>query len=712
MKFFAAVNTVTRSVEPSVPWEFKPTEMLTKQIRHDKESRQDWYRNTATRHNFYSGIEGAANTQRVSDENPPRAIHAFASDYDIKIPAERIAEAIKSMPYRPTYVEKSLGGNFRLVWLLERPLQVESKDFCVYTLQKAHDWLSLGLLPGLDREAFETPSRLYCNGCEWQATGATPISSAAIQAFFVECGKGFRFKAGDDEQVPLDLVEKALKEKFPSFDWPGAFELESQGPTFWVPESVSPLSAIVKPGGMFTFAAHAGKPFFSWSDLLGKEFTAKFQSDAIAKATEDIWWDTRSFWRRKSGPYVPLSKEELVTYFKVTCQLSAKPGQSGVSPIEAALDHIFNHQHVVGAAPVVFQHSGLLTVNGERKLNTYMRKPIQPAPGAQVWGPSGNFPFSSRHLDTFFDPPSQLIFFLATWRYFYLTALNYDPQPGQNFFLMGGAGVGKTLVNREYVGASVGGFADASDYLVNGSQFNSELLCVPHWVLDDDSPAGSVQAQARVQAMFKKVAANQQFMCNAKFEKATMVNWSGRVGCTTNLDFVSSRLVGPLDNSSLDKTNLFRCHKEAQILFPSRNELIQIIRRELPFLLRWLIDWEPPGEIKRDSRYGYKAFQEPTLLDRNHQGSPTASFKEVLIEYLFQWFKNNPDEKFWEGPVITLLREMMLSGGNEIILKSMKLEQTSRYLEQIQRERSLKVEDRQGTHNIRLWRFYRDDAAN
>jgi hypothetical protein len=712
MKFFAAPNLVTLAVAETEPWTFVPSEPLTAQIRGDKESRQDFYQNAATKHNFYTMLEANTPNQRVSKENPPRLLHGFVADYDIKIPAERIAEAIKAMPFKPAFIEQSLGGNFRLVWSLESPLPVESRDFCTYILQKAHDWLGLGLLPGLDRKAFEETSRLYCNGCQWEQTGAPPIPVAAAQAFFVDCGKGFRFNAGDDAQVPLDVVEKALREKYPNFDWPGSFDLESQGPTFWIPESVSTQSAIVKPGGIFTFAAHASKPFYSWGDLLGKDFTDKFQADSVAKATADIWWDSQSFWRRKGGIYFPLGKEELVTYFKVSCRLSSKPGQNGISPIDAALDHIYNHQHVSGAAPAVFQKPGLILVGLDRRLNTYMNKPVEPAVGTQPWGALGRFPTLSEWLDCFFDPANQLVHMKAWFKHFYQSAFYWDPQPGQNFFLMGGAGTGKTFYNREIVGYAVGGYADASEFIVHGSQFNSQVLCYGHWTLDDDSPTNSPQAQMRAQAMFKKVAANQQMMRNAKYEKAAMVSWSGRIGCTTNLDFVSSRLVGPLDNSSLDKTCLFKCHKESKFKFPSRNEWLKIARQELPFLLRHLLDWEPPPEVERCARFGYKAFQEPSLLDRNKQTSPAASLKEVLIEFMIQWFKDNEEEPFWEGSVSTLLRQLLFSNGNEIILRSLKLEQISRYLEQIQREGSFRAEDRQGSHNVRLWRFYRHDSID
>jgi hypothetical protein len=704
--FFAVENLTTPSLQPSDPWAFKSTEEITAQIRGDKSDRQRWYQNPSTRHNFYTAIEAVSATQRVSKDNPPQSIHGFVADYDIQIPAERIAEAIKVMEIKPTYFETSLGGNFRLVWVLDVPLPVCDRAFCTFILQEAHDWLRLGLLPGLDRPAFEETSRLYCNGCQWEQLNP-PVPANVAQSFFVECGKKFRFKAGDDEGVPLDLVEKALKERYPAFNWPGPFDLDTQGPSFWIAGSVSPQSAILKLGGLFTFAAHAAKPFYSWTDLLGKEFTDKFQADAIAKATEDIWWDSKQFWRRKSGVYVALEKAELLNYFKVSCRLSAKPGQGGISQQEAALEHLFNHQCVTGAAPFVLRRSGLIMFDGERKLNTYSGTPVPPAEGTQSWGGQGNFPFLSRWLDLLFNPPTQLPFWLAGFKHFYQSALNYDPRPGQNFFLMGGAGIGKTLCNRQVVGNAVGGYVDASDYLVAGSTFNSHLMKRAHWVLDDDSPSGSQQSVNRTHMMFKKVAANQQFLCNTKFQNAVMVEWMGRIGCTTNLDFISSRIVGPLDNSSLDKTCLFRCQSTSQIVFPDRGELSRTISVELPFLLRWLLDWEPPAEVERDARYGYKAYQEKALLDQTYQSSPTASFKEVLVEFLAVHFRDNPDGKFWEGTVSSLLRAVLATQGNDLVLKSLRLDQISRFLEQIQREGSIRGEVNQGAHNSRIWRFYR-----
>lgn len=703
--FYAAPNAVTKSVSPCLPWEFKPTQELTDEIRHNKDSRQRWYKDRKTEHCFYSGIEAISNSQRVSKENPPKAIWAFVADYDIKIPMDRIAEAIKSMLVKPTYYEVSLGGNFRLVWILEQPIQVDSAAFGTYILQQAHDWLCLGLLPGLDRPAFEETSRLYANGCEWTEIGPK-VPVTASQAFFVDCGKKFRFQAGDDACVPLDIVEKALREKYPAFDWPNTFELETTGPSFWIEGSVSPQSAIVKPGGMFTFAAHAAKPFYSWTDLLGKEFTDAFQADSIARATADIWWDGKSFWKKHSGAYAAMDRTELASYFKVSCRLSSKPGQGGLSQSDLAFEHIFSHQRITGAAPFVFRPSGLILHDYKRKLNTYNGKALDPASGTAIWGPTGQLPFVSLVLDCLFKPARQLPFWLASIKHFYQSAVNLDPHPGQNYFLMGPAGVGKTLVNREFVGTLAGGYVDASDYIVGGASFNSYLFERGLWVIDDEAPAGSAQSINRVHMMFKKVAANQQFLCNAKFLTATMLEWMGRIGCTTNLDFISSRIVGPLDNSSQDKTSLFRCAKSELVKFPDRTEIAKLLAVELPWFARWLLDWEPPAEVIRDSRYGYKSYQEPSLLDQTYQSSPAASFKEIVVEFLAKYFASDPKAPYWEGTLSTLINAMSATG-SEAMLRSFRVDQTSRFLEQISREGGIKSEIVKGNQNTRIWRFFK-----
>lgn len=711
--FFAVENLTQKTLTPCVPWEFKPESMPSDLVRGDKKERQNWYRTVSTKWNFYTLVEAANPNQRASKDNPPKLLHGIAVDYDAPIPEARVIEAIASFRIKPTWIERSLGGNIRLVWLFSRPLPVESYDFCVFLLDKAVTWLNLDMLPALDKGAVTDPTRLLCNGADWKPTGAADhIDERELQAFYVEAGKEFRFNSTDDCAIPLDIVETALRERFPDMTWPNEFAIESTGPSFWIAGSTSPMSAIVKADGMFSFSAHAAKPFYSWGDILGPEFIGQFMQKSISSATDDIWWDGKQFWKKETGRYVELAKDELLLYFKVDCRLSMKPNRSGISPIETALRHVQSINRIVGAAPFVFHPPGVFEFQGNRVLNTSMVKVLPPADGNPTWGADGEFPWLSAHFDSrFFDPPEQLPFFLAWWKAFYESGFYFRPMPGQNIFLMGGANVGKTMTSHAIIAKSVGGFMDAAKHLTTNSDFNSELPEKPLWTVDDETMGESGRAQSNFSATWKKAAANQNIRCHKKFGIPVMITWMGRIIATSNLDAVSSRILGPMDNSSLDKTSLFRCAAVSKTEFPNRHDLIKIIERELPYFLRWLLNWTPPDYVLRDVRYGYRAYHEPSLLDTAHQSGKAAPFKELLIEALENHFGMNPTATEWRGTVTQILRLIQSNGLNEAVLRTLRLEQTARYLESLQRDGILQCRVEIGSLKTRIWVFPRFNSA-
>lgn len=708
MKLFCVRNLTEQAMTECQPWEFQPMEFPSEKVRFDKQARQEFYRTTSTQWNFYTIVEPSNPNIRPSKENPARLLHGIVADYDIKLTIERIQEAISAMKIKPCYIEKSLGGGARLVWLFPRPLYVEDSAFCGALLQAAKGWLNLDLLPSLDEPALINPTRLFCNGGEWVCTGSPPINENALQSFFVEAGRKHRFKGEDNSVgIPLDLIEKAILEKYPNFSWPSEFKEGSQGPSWFIAESVSPLSAIIKPDGVFTFSAHAEKPFYTWADILGIDFVKDFAEQSITKATTDIYWDGKRFWRKKSSYYVGLDMTELLNHFKVECRLSSKADKSGQSVIDRALSHIYNVNHVTGAAPFLFRPSGIIDFMGRRVLNTYVNRAMPAAEEGSVWGDGGKFPFLSAHFDNLFDPFEQKFHFLAWFKAFYESAVSLMPMPGQNTYLMGPAGVGKTLTSRLMVGKAVGGYSDASDFLLHGAAFNSDLFEAPLWCIDDDSPGENTAKQANFFAAMKKLAANQQFKHNKKFEVSVMTEWAGRALCTTNLDYVSSRMLGPMDDTSLDKTNIFRCVKESKTVFPKRYELANIIDCQLPYFLRWLVSWEPPDFVVRDVRYGYRAYHEPTLLDQSHQSNRIAPVKEVVIEALREYFLQNKEATEWRGSVVQLVRMLLTQPMNDYIIRSIRLEQINRYLEQIQREGLIQCAVETGDLKMRVWVFAR-----
>jgi hypothetical protein len=707
MPFLFTRNLVEKQAFSGNPWEFQCTETITDEIRKTKAVRQAWYKTVETKHCFYTGIEPFNPNTRVSrEDNPPKFIWAFCPDFDVKIPDARVEEVIAAMPIKPAYWERSVGGNVRLVFILPRAIPVDNYEFCVFVLQSARKWLNLDLLPGLDEGAWTSPTRLLCNGCEWHETGHGPVSEDALQAFFVECARKFRFKSNADTDVPLETVEKALKEKYAdAFQWPGDFVIDSQGPSFWIPASTSPMSAILKRDGIYTFAAHAeGKGFYTWADLLGPDFIKTFSANAIAAATKDIFWDGNNFWRKIAGYWCPLKKDELINYFEVTCGLTTDPGKGKKSHVKIALEHIYTHNRVSNAAPYVFRPPGVLMYLGERRLNTYTSNVMKPADEVTPWGKDGKFSWLSERLDVLFDEKS-LHNFLAWWQYYYLSGLNYTPRPGTMIFLMGEVNSGKTLLNREIVGRSVGGFVDVQGYVVHGEGFTEHLYRFPQWCLDDDTISDNSRSHSDVMAKIKKIVANKDVMSNQKFRIAGMTEWHGRLFITTNLDDASRRILGPMDNGTLDKIMLLRA-RSREDKWESREEIEATIARELPYLLAWLVQYVPPEFVERDSRFGYRPYKDPTLMEQAQQSSRVAPFKELLIDTLRMYLETQPEATELRVTV-TQLQRMLSAGPNDVAARSIKLDQINRYLEQVQKEGVINCRVEPGPMGTRIWVFER-----
>lgn len=710
--FYAVKNHTSQSVFPcSEPWKFSASSPISDDIRLNKVSRQDWYQNAGTDHNFYSGVEGVNPNMRVSKSNPPQFFHAFIADYEAEIQTENLVAGIEEIHRKPTWFERSLGGGVHMIWELEQPIRVGGDwKLAVEILNKAQYWLHLDRFPALDTPAFLDPTRYYCNGSKWTPTRLGKIPAHNVQAFFFDTVKGLRRNNGG-ANIPIEVLEAALKERYPGFSWPEEFKFESQGPSFWIPESTSPKSAIVKKDGIFTFSGHAEKAFYSWGDLLGVNFVKEYQEKTIGDATRNIHFDGKSYWHYIGGVWRPCSKMETDIHFLVDHNLCAQTRKGEASQMVQAFNFIHRHQRIHNAGPFVLRPSGIIEdFLGKRVLNTVEYRVVQPATGPQAWGSGGEFPFLSMLYDNLFDPPGQLPWYLAWFKHAYVNALGKDPRPGQNIFKMGGTGIGKTLNSRNVIGAALGGFIDASDYLIHGATFNSHYMEHPVWCIDDDTANEDPRRQQKFVTCLKKCSANDVHTCNRKFEVSGNVQWLGRIVCTSNLDAVSSQIIGPMDQSIRDKTNLYRCAAKPGFEFPDRAIVAASIKRELPFFLKWLIDWDPPSYIERDSRFGYHSYQEEALLAMSLQNSPAALLKEVLMVTLTSFFQQNPEAQVWTGSMFTILSLITCTNpaGAEMVRKISHAAML-RYLALIEKEAAIRMTSQVMKGNVKVYTFYRDD---
>ena len=620
---------------------------------------------------MYSGCEGINPSLRIADPkgtdegNPVVKIHAFVADIDAPVSEQELAAGIARLgTLVPNYYEKTLSGNARLLWLFEKPLLVPNTRFAV-------EFLKLAMQKGrfeqvaaaFDKPAWETPNRYYTNSGDWRQIDVNVrIPYDLLQGWLFETAEKHAWKKDRGSlEIPLPIVWEEMQKRFPGAAgvWPGDFAEGAQGPSFWVQGSASPKSAIVKTTGMYTFSAHASKPFFSWADLLGKDWVDRWKSEQLGKAVEDIYHDGKAYWRKDGhGEWKPFSKEDIALHLSTNRGLSTVKDGGLPSEVNRALSYIHEWQGIIGAAPFVFTPPGIIVRDGWRILNTHTRRVLQPANSRAVWGPTGQFPFISAFFDGIFHPGSKpegpKDSFIAWLAHFYSSAHSFQLSAGQNVIWMGGVGVGKSLWNQFMFPRLMGGGADAQQYLTGQTSFNSQLFDVALWTLDDNTASLDERSRRQYSAILKRMAANTMFERHEKFRVPMMVPWSGRVSITSNCDELSAAIVPELGIGILDKLSLYRVVDDPFLKFPPRRQLEKMLLEELPWFARFLLDYECPAHLEGSARYGVKPYHESTIIRVAEQSSATASFAEILDEWRRGWFADHPNENRWAGNSVQL----------------------------------------------------------
>jgi len=647
-------NLVSTDVELGCPWTFQGSVPDGVRGKKNKAARSEWIESPATEHMCYSGWEGIADNARISkggeDGNPPYRLMAIVADYDaahteheLELGCKRVGE------YLPAYYEKTLSGYSRFVWTLEEPVTVPSRDFAVALLKHLKRRLAVdSLAVGLDEPAWLAPERYYTNSGDWSKVSDYKIPKALMAGWVFEVAERFSFRSVSSIKIPMEIVWPELQKKFPSATWPSDFEAGSQGPSFWIEGSQSPKSALLKDEGLFTFAAHATKPFWSWRDLLGTQFVEGYETKSLGEAVDGIYFDGKGYWRKDGpGKWRPFSKEDTVIHLKVTRGLSDAAPKGASSDTERALEHVRQWAGIVGAAPFVFRPTGLTKVMGNVSvLNTFTRTTIRPAEAPVIWGPTGPMPFLSDYIGTLFDPHEQLDFFLSWTKRFYETAYELKLQSGQNLFIIGSTGVGKTLLSTQVLAKLVGGNATAENYLLGKTDFNSQLFESALWTVDDTSSSNDVASHRRFSTIIKRMAANTTFEFHAKFQVPCQVRWQGRVVVTANADEESIRVIPDLDISILDKIIILKT-TDACRAFPPQAQLEATIDSELPHFARYLLDYVVPAQCGGDSRYGIRSYHEKSLVAVAKHASTSNNFTEILEDWRNDYFAEHSDD--WVG---------------------------------------------------------------
>ena len=660
-------NLSTSGVTRQDPWLFTdlarvPAECLGAE---GKKERQAWMTAPNTEFHAYSLFEGVNPNARISDkeENSPALMHGLAVDYDFPLTDAEIDAGIARMDIKPNWRETTLSGNCRLLWIFSKPLPLPSYGYAVALLQSMSDIIPFRQLAGIDEGALKAPERYFTNGCIWTKLNPLPVPWALLFGHAVRVSEKFDWKGPEfGVTIPLEVVAEKLAEKFPRFaEWPGDFVLGAQGPSFWVGGSISSKSAIVRETGLQTFAGHAHKSFFNWSELIGADFCDRFKTEQIGKAVDGVYYDEKHYWSRNNrGLWCLDPKENIVGLLKHERGMSdMKRKGENTTELERALVYVQRNHRIKVADSFAFYPEGVITVAGQKVLNTHSRKTAFPAPSPVS---ANDFPFLWGFLKTFFNPPEQLDYFLSWLAYFYAACYRRAPRSGQGVFIAGGTNVGKTFLNRAVIGTLVGGFGEANEYLLGSDNFNSELTDVALWVVDDGSIATDFRTHKRFSEMVKRMAANPSMRSNGKFLKANTVLWQGRIVVTMNTDADSIRMLPDLDLSLREKISIFRAHDVAQIQFLEQGEMDVMLTREIPAFARFLLDYRIPDHCQSgDPRFGVSNYLEKSLVNTANQSSVSGTFGEILEEWQRAFFvEREPHAMKWEGTALQLHKSILI----------------------------------------------------
>ena len=705
---FCLPNQSTTEIFVANPWEYKPNP--PKSALKDKETWREWSKRPTTKHLFYSLYEAINPHLRVGETNPPHQLHGIVADYDADISDAMLRDSLHSSECAPCWHSRTYSGGRRLVFMFERPLVLHSIGLTKKFLERASRELCLNkLLPGLDTGALLLPSTYYECGTKWTKAKGQPVASNAITHWLMEASQKYDF-AGDGPAIPIEDVAAEVEKRFPG-RWQGDFVVGARGVRFWDLDADNHTAAIVRDTGMQCFTG--GKPFLNWSEILGAKFCKKYEEDRLGGAIDGIWFDGQEYWMQTpDGNWHKLNQDRLGRHLRVKRNLSADRGKKeNHSEVDRALVMIEDHQRVAAALPFVHQPQGIIKRTNRRYLNTSQAQVIQPHSKPCKWGEG--FPWLGEFLSTIFTSDEAKECFLAWLQRFYVSALEHKLVSGQAIFVAGDVGQGKSLLTTVIIGELLGGFQDASKYLLGEADFNKELFEVAVWCIDDSIPGASAKGHTFYSAMIKKMVANKVFEYHAKFKDAMSVPWVGRVAVTLNTDAESTRILPDMEISTLDKISLFKTRTVKDRRFPDNPT--KTILNELPFFASWLCHWQMPEHCLGNARYGVRSYHEPSLLAAAKESSSSAHFAELLAMWKGLYFAPDGEGKntnFWKGTATELFAKMNDDPSVRAVIQNYNPRSLGIGLAKLQSAGAPIKMGRVGGGGGRLWTLYADKPRN
>lgn len=591
----------------------------------------------------------------ASKDNAPMAIRAVALDYDTSMfRAEQIASLLfrnMDSTFLPQFVEMTLGGNFRLLYVFEKEILAPDATFVKAFFQRFFKRINAQtLFTSFDKKSGD-PYERWTAGKKWLPVSKSAFPHSIALALATETAG--EYKAADTVEVPLHVIKQEIDAR-----WPGKFHGEfregAQTVRFWDPEADCPTGAIVKPDGFLCFTGF--KPFVSWGDLLGFDWVARQKEDKVTHAIGGIYFDGRAYWKDGGDTgWAQISREDIMLQFKANGFSAKTPKGATISPAETLLNTVQIQNRVNAAVPLINYRPGIVTLKSQRFLNTSSLQALIPEEGLPG-NPEEEFPFTWTFLNGLFARPENkpLEHFLAWLKRSYIAFKDYRKDSGQVVFLCGPKANGKTLLTMRIVNPLLGDRdGDPYEFLIGGG-FNSDLFECGLWAINDAHAPRNQGESGSVLAKIKNVAVNTSHTYHKKFGLQTSVERIGRLMVTLNDDPQAVSMLPEVTPSTEDKMSFF-ASKQYGGTFGSNHDVEKTLRQELPFFARWLLNWQPPAVVLTNDRMGVESFYDPEILKHSRQQTYWHNFLELIN--VWKTSLNGQNEVFepWTGTATELL---------------------------------------------------------
>lgn len=615
-----------------------------------------WCHDSGTEHVFYTLAEPEHAGMRSSGQNPIKFLHGIVADYDGDAGAINAAlPQLKFAPgLAPTWVTTTYSNKARLIWCFAQPVPVFSPDVLGRFLAAMVKELQLRkLLPGLDEGALvQNPHTPFELGTNWrQPYGDVRVPQTVVTTILHDVCSKVKWKV-DGPDIPLEAVEAEVNKRWPG-RWAGPFTDGARGIRFWDAKADNPTGCTIRSQGVQAWTGEC--KFLSWSELLGNAFVKQYRQNRVGGAIEGTYYDGQSYWRRDdSGHWRDLNTESIKRHLNVLHGLSAESKKGQASEVSEALTTIETLRRVDGAFPCLFMNEDLIRDGTNNYLNIARAKPIPHSGCRRQWGEG--FPWLGAYLQGLFGE-EQLNVFLSWLSHFYVNAAKGAPIKGQALFVAGPPSAGKTFLSQRVVGGLMGGFQEATDYVLGNTTFNEQLFSAPVWAVDDAVATSDSRRHAAYSQIVKKVVANPYQQYHAKFKKAVTFKFNGRLVVTLNSDPQSINMLPSIEGSILDKIVLLLA-SDPGVSFLGANEKCAA---ELPALADFLWHFSIPEWLgthaEEVTRFGMNSWHHPDLLQTAKDSSSTSSLLEVVGMWRTYHFRGC-DKPEWAGTAMELLGNM------------------------------------------------------